>query len=234
MGIPFGTAAILTLRDMGTIREAMQMREKIAACFAAFVVDSESSEAGSTTGIDFDSLEPGAVEHLPPGKDIRFASPPGAGDFVATHKEYARAVAIAYDVTYESLTGDLSNVNYSSFRGGWLEFARRVMYLQGKVTTPQLLNPVCRWHDDLARMTGALRGNVSWIHTPPRREMIDPTKEIPMMIEAIQGGLMSLSEAQRMLGRDPEEVFVEYQQDRQKWEGMQLSAFGSLKQAAIA
>jgi len=64
--------------------------------------------------------------------------------------------------------------------------------------------------------------------------MIDPTKEIPMMIEAIQGGLMSLSEAQRMLGRDPEEVFAEYQQDRQMWEGMQLSAFGSLKRAATA
>jgi len=37
-----------------------------------------------------------------------------------------------------------------------------------------------------------------------------------------------------MLGRDPEEVFAEYQQDLQMWEGMQVSAFGSLKQAATA
>jgi lambda family phage portal protein len=232
MGIPFGVAAILTLRDMGDIRAAQQMKDKIAACFAGFIIDSEPAEAGSTTGIDFDSLEPGAVEHLPPGKDIRFAVPPGAGDFVATHKEYAHAVAVAYDVTYESLTGDLSDVNYSSFRGGWLEFARRVLYLQGKVTTPQLLNPVCRWHDDLARMTGALRGNVSWLHTPPRREMIDPSKEIPMILESVQGGLMSLSEAHRMLGRDPEEVFAEYQQDLERWKGIPLAAFGSLKPTA--
>jgi capsid protein len=62
--------------------------------------------------------------------------------------------------------------------------------------------------------------------------MIDPTKEIPVIIEAVQGGLMSLSEAHRMLGRDPEEVFAEYQQDVERWKGIPLAAFGSLKPTA--
>jgi lambda family phage portal protein len=225
MGLPFGTAAIMTLRDMGDIRAAQQMKDKISACFFGVVTDLDGEQDPNSTGIAFDTIEPGAVEHLPPGRNFQAFSPPSSGDFVSTHREYAHAVAAAYEITYESLTGDLSNVNFSSFRGGWLEFSRRIAYLRGKVTVPGMLNPVCRWHDELARMSGLLKGPMEWTHTPPRREMIDPTREIPALIDAVRAGIMSLSEVQRSFGYVPEEVIAELALDvsRARDSGLTLS-----------
>lgn len=234
MGLPFGTAAILTLRDMGDIRAAQQMKDKIAACFFGVVTDMDGEQDPNKTGIAFDTIEPGAVEHLPPGRNFQAFTPPSSGDFVSTHREYLHAVAAAYEITYESLTGDLSNVNFSSFRGGWLEFSRRIAYLRGKVSIPGMLSPVTRWHDELARMSGLLKGLMEWTHTPPRREMIDPTREIPALIDAVRAGIMSLSEVQRSFGYVPEEVIAELALDveRAKQAGLTLSVDAGLVSGA--
>jgi capsid protein len=143
-------------------------------------------------------------------------------------------VAAAYEITSESLTGDLSNVNFSSFRGGWLEFSRRIAYLRGKVSIPGMLSPVTRWHDELARMSGLLKGPMEWTHTPPRREMIDPTREIPALIDAVRAGIMSLSEVQRSFGYVPEEVIAELALDveRAKQAGLTLSVDAGLVSGA--
>jgi capsid protein len=79
-----------------------------------------------------------------------------------------------------------------------------------------MLAPVCEWHDELARMVGLLKGPMSWTHTPPRREMIDPTKEIPALILAVRAGFMSLSEVQLSFGYVPEEVIEELSRDLQR------------------
>jgi lambda family phage portal protein len=226
MGIPFGTAAILTLRDMGDTRVAQQMKDKIAACFFGVTTDSEAQPSSTNQEEIFEGIEPGMNYQLPPGKQFQAFSPPGSGDFRATHKVYAQGVAAAYEITYEALTGDLSDVNYSSMRGGWLEFSRRVAHLRGNITYPGMLSPVCRWHDDLARMAGLLKGpRVEWTHTPPRREMMDPTKEIPALIDAAKGGIMSLSEIHRSYGFIPEQVIQELGQDlaRARANGLILS-----------
>jgi capsid protein len=76
-------------------------------------------------------------------------------------------------------------------------------------------------------MVGMLRGSMRWVHTPPRREMIDPSKEIPAIIEAIAAGLMSLQEVQRSYGWIPEQVIAELKEDKERAEaaGLSLSVF---------
>jgi lambda family phage portal protein len=215
MGIPFGTAAILTLRDIADINEAQQLKDKIAACFFGVTTGDEpiypnpgDSEEIVENAKIFDTIAPGAVEHIPNGRSFQAFTPPPAGDFYNTQKVYARRVAAAYEITYESLTGDTSDSNFSSYRGQWLEFHRRVAHLRWNVFIPRHCATVCRWHDDLARVAGLLRGQATWEHTPPRREMIDPTREIPALIEAVKAGFMSLSEVQKSFGYVPEEVIM--------------------------
>jgi capsid protein len=55
--------------------------------------------------------------------------------------------------------------------------------------------------------------------------MIDPTREIPALIDAVRAGIMSLSEVQRAFGYVPEEVITELAQDmeRAKRAGLTLS-----------
>ena len=63
--------------------------------------------------------------------------------------------------------------------------------------------------------------NIVW--TPPRREMVDPTKEVPAAIKAVRGGIMTLSEVVRQAGNDPDKHFEEYKADNDRLDQLQLT-----------
>jgi capsid protein len=66
------------------------------------------------------------------------------------------------------------------------------------------------------------------IWTPPRRELVDPAKEITALIEGVKAGFMSLSEVQRSLGFIPAEVMAELETDMAdaRGKGLALSVDG--------
>jgi lambda family phage portal protein len=230
IGVPFGSAVLLHLRDIDDIAQAMLLKTKIAACFTAFVYSNEPSDLATTTALT-ETLEPGAIEILPDGKQITFANPPQSPDYVEHQKHHLHAVAAGYGVTFEALTGILSDVNFSSARMGWLEFHRNVAAWRWNITVPQVLDPVHRWFNDAARLA-QLRGPRRMIWTPPRRELVDPAKEIRALIEGVKAGFMSLSEVQRSLGFIPSEVMEELQADiaDARAKGLALSVDGATGQ----
>lgn len=226
IGVPFGSAVLLHLRDIDDITQAMLLKTKIAACFTAFVYSNEPSDLATTTALT-ETLEPGAIEILPDGKQISFSNPPQSPDYVSHQKHHLHAVAAGYGLTFEALTGILSDVNFSSARMGWLEFHRQVATWRWNLMIPQVLDPVHRWFNDAARLA-QVRGPRRMIWTPPRRELIDPVKEVGALIEGVKAGFFSLSEIQRSLGYIPSEVMDELGKDiagaRQK--GLMLSVDG--------
>jgi lambda family phage portal protein len=226
IGVPFGSAVLLHLRDIEDITQAMLLKTKIAACFTAFVYSNEPSDLATTTALT-ETLEPGAIEILPDGKQITFSQPPQSPDYVTHQKHHLHAVAAGYGLTFEALTGILSDVNFSSARMGWLEFHRQIATWRWNLMIPQVLDPVHRWFNDVARVA-QIRGPRRMIWTPPRRELVDPAKEIGALIEGVKAGFFSLSEIQRSLGYIPAEVMDELGQDiagaRQK--GLVLSVDG--------
>jgi lambda family phage portal protein len=226
IGVPFGSAVLLHLRDIDDIAQAMLLKTKIAACFTAFVYSNEPSDLASTTALT-ETLEPGAIEILPDGKQITFANPPQSPDYVSHQKHHLHAVAAGYGITFEALTGILSDVNFSSARMGWLEFHRNVAAWRWNLTIPQVLDPVHRWFNDLAKVA-QIRGPRRMIWTPPRRELVDPAKEITALIEGVKAGFMSLSEVQRSLGFIPREVMDELATDiaGARGKGLALSVDG--------
>lgn len=211
IGVPWGSAVLLHLRDIDDIASAMLLKTKIAACFTAFVYSNEPAEFGSDPVLT-ETLEPGAIEILPDGKQITFANPPQSPDYVSHQKHHLHAVAAGYGITYESLTGILSDVNFSSARMGWIEFHRNVAAWRWNVSIPQVMDPVHRWFNEAATAM-QVRGPRKVVWTPPRRELVDPAKEISALIEAVRAGFMSLSEVQRSLGFIPSEVMAELQAD---------------------
>ena len=214
-GIPWAAPVMLTLRDLDDYSSAQILKQKISACFAGFVVDTEAADAG-LDGEIFDRLEPGALELLPPGKDIRFASPPTVGDFDKVSRNLLLQVASGFGITYESLTGDLNETSFSSGRMGWLEFHRNIEQWRWNMVIPQMLNPIWQWFVNAGSVAGVRSEGVVAHWTPPRRELIDPAKEIAATKDAVRAGLMSLSEAQREFGYDPEEVVTEIAQDNER------------------
>ncbi|MCU0971901.1 MAG: phage portal protein, partial [Gammaproteobacteria bacterium] len=148
-GIPWFAPAMLKLRDLDAYDEAELVRKKIEACFAAFVTGVQDEETLGRARIEPDgarieTFEPGMIEYLEPGRDVKFAAPAASGGYGEYMRLQLHAVAAGVGLTYELLTGDLSQVNYSSIRAGLIEFRRRMEALQWQLLVPGLCAPVWR------------------------------------------------------------------------------------------
>jgi len=215
-GYPWCAPAIRRLRDFDGFEDAQLVRQKLAACFTAFVHDATGAGAGGITGLGPNSpteaqleyLQPGVVEWLPPGKDVKFPTPPGAENYSEYTTSVLRGIAAAYGITYEALTGDYAKVNFSAGRMGWIEMSRSVARWQALMRV-QLLDPIAAWF--LQAMQAPPKTEIKWLF--PRREMVDPTREIPALISSIRAGLTSLQRAQAAHGYDSDEILTEIAED---------------------
>ena len=221
-GEPWLARALVKLHELDQYDDAELVRKKTAAMFAGFIIrlSPEDNLLGEgladAHGAALAGLEPGTMQILEPGEDIKFSAPSDVG---STYTEFMRlqfrAVAAAMGITYEMLTGDLSQVNYSSIRAGLLEFRRRCEAIQHGVIVHQLCRPLWRAWMDQAVLGGALTmpgygrrprdyQAARWI--PQGWQWVDPQKEFNAMKLAIRAGLSSRSEAISAYGYDAEDV----------------------------
>lgn len=221
-GEPWLARALVKLNELDQYDDAELVRKKTAAMFAGFITrqapeDNLMGEGGADAqGGALAGLEPGTLQILEPGEDVTFSAPADVG---SSYSEFLRmqfrAVAAAMGITYEMLTGDLTQVNYSSIRAGLLEFRRRCEAIQHGVIVHQFCRPVWRAWMDQAVLAGALKlpgyskkprtyQAVKWI--PQGWQWVDPKKEFDAMVTAIRAGLVSRSEAISAFGYDAEDV----------------------------
>lgn len=221
-GVPWAAPVIIRMRDFDEYEDAQLLRQKMAACFTAFVYDDNmggtSIPAQQTTDSDEDEvierIEPGLVEILPYGKRVEFGSPPAVQDYDEHSRVQLRAIAAGFGIPYEALTGDLTGVNFTSGRMGWLEFQRNIDSWRSNMYIPQVCNGIWRWFTEAAELTGVTntkQAAVTW--TPPRREMLDPTREVPAIRDKIRAGLTSLSREQQAQGLNPADLLAEIADD---------------------
>src|SRR5690606_17948091 len=104
---------------------------KIAAMFAGFIVNQNDTSGGDPfDGEEMPSLEPGTLQRLPGGFDVRFSTPQQAqqsGEFV---KAQIRQLAAGLGVPSHWVDGDLTGANYSSLRAGLLPVRARCEQVQ--------------------------------------------------------------------------------------------------------
>lgn len=208
-GVPWGRAAMISLRDLDDYEDAYLFRQKIANCQVGVVYDNEVNDAnvaalaaGTPLG---EAFEPGRYEFLPSGKRIEFNKPPDAGDYGPFTKDVLLRVAAAYGITFQALTGDLTSVNFSSGRMGWIEMGKNIDAWRWAMLAPQFLDPVGRWFSESV----APNKYYGFTWTAPRREMLSPEKDIAAYKDAIRSGLMTLPQAHRELGEDSDAILAE-------------------------
>ncbi len=241
-GEPWLARALVKLNELDQYDDAELVRKKTAAMFAGFITrlapeDNLMGEGSADpNGVALVGLEPGTLQILEPGEDVKFSQPADVG---ASYAEFLRmqfrAVAAAMGVTYEQLTGDLTQVNYSSIRAGLLEFRRRCEALQHGVIVHQLCRPIWQAFIEQAVLEGSLalpgyaRGNqaqrraylaVKWI--PQGWQWVDPQKEFNAMLTAMRAGLLSRSEAISSFGYDAEDVDREIATDNARADALGL------------
>jgi lambda family phage portal protein len=214
-GVPWFAPVMLKLRDLDAYDEAELVRKKIEACFAAFVTGVQDEETlgkarTEADGSRIETFEPGMIEYLEPGRDVKFAAPSASGGYAEYMRLQLHAIAAGVGLTYELLTGDLSQVNYSSIRAGLIEFRRRMEALQWQLLVPGLCQPVWRRFVLAAQAAGKLPdADISADWTAPRFEAVDPMKDIQADILAVRAGVMTLKEAIARQGYEPAQVLAE-------------------------
>lgn len=221
-GVPFSKTTMLRMNDLDDYEFAERTRNKISAAFAGFVT---MDEGGTNTEEDlFDKIEPGAIMRMNPGEKIEFSDPPTNNGYAEFVKNNLRGIAAGNGITYEAMTSDLSNVNFSSGRMGWIEMSRNINHLQYNMFIPKLCAGVMKWFIEAAQLKGYIKFDIEYTidWTPPRREMIDPYKEVVGKIAEIQGGLTSLSESQRENGFNPDDLADEQLTDKLRSDKMGL------------
>jgi len=215
-GVSWFAPVAMTLQDMADHQDAQLMRQKIAACFVAFRVspDADTDPNTDKKGLST-SLVPGRIQNVAPGEDVRFAVPPGVESYDEFTRAVLRSAAAGLGITYEALSGDLGNVNFSSARIGRLEMESNVSAWQWLMLVPQMMQPIGRWILEqwaLERMTRPSRGlRLDWV--PPPLKLVDPTREISALRDKVRAGFASRQSVVRQLGYDPERLIEEQAED---------------------
>jgi lambda family phage portal protein len=209
-GVPWITPAIVTLWDLKDYEEAELVRQRVAACFAAFVTGPGSSSVGASVadgsrpGVDI--LKPGTIQHLGQMESVTFSAPPQVHGYSEFVRQNLRKIASATGVPFNEIASDDSQENFSSSRRGYLVFQRLIDTWRWQVVIPQMCDAIGRWFLDAATIPLGRSPAATMEWTPPRRELISPKEEIAVMRDLVRGGFSSRSEQVRTLGYDPEAV----------------------------
>lgn len=209
-GVPWGAPIMVRLKDLDAYEDAQLLRQKIAACFAAFVHDADPDDPTVNGKYELsEKLDPATIQFLPAGQTISFANPPATTGYSEYMNQMLHSVAIGYGITFESLTGDYSQVNFTSGRMGRIDFFNNLDKWQWNMFIPQFCEGVFGWAKEAMTLAGMNMEGVTAKYTPPKRMMTDPTKEIPSIIKAIRAGITTLPATLREAGENPEEVLNE-------------------------
>ncbi|MGB1209335.1 MAG: phage portal protein, partial [Paracoccaceae bacterium] len=160
-GLSWVSPVLLKLRDRDDTSDGLLMQVKTASLITGFVRDPDGTMAGfdgqQEGGALNVSLEPGAMRVLPTGAEVTFSNP---GDGPTNAVEFLRAqdreIAAGVGLTFEALTGDLTQTNYSSARVGLVEFRRRAEMLQRQLIEGQLLRPLWKLWIELRALAGEI------------------------------------------------------------------------------
>jgi len=195
-GVSWLAPVVIKLREFDIYEDAYLNRQKLGNLFAGFIYTDDPEEVEEEFS-DVSELAPGSMYIMKPNRKVEFSNPPNAGDYGPYTVEVQRAIAAGLNITFESLTGNLSEVNFSSARMGWQDFGRSVDSWRWQLFIPRVCNGVARWFADFSGIPDLTQ---EW--TPPARMMVDPAREIPPIITSVRAGLLSLPEAIRSLGYD--------------------------------
>jgi lambda family phage portal protein len=239
-GAPRLASVLARLHALDEYEDAELLRKKIAAMFAAFIIPGVGEDGAPLVEEKPDSkgeveitLEPGMSQVLPAGADIKFAEPAEVGtSYDPFMKWNLHGVAAGADLTYEQVTGDLSDVNFTSLRAGLLENRRGFEQFQANTPVYQLNRPVWRLWLDQAALAGVTAASdylanrrdyrrVKWV--PQGWPWVDPEKEQKASLREVRAGFGSRSRVVAARGDDVEEIDREIAEDKARADNLGLT-----------
>jgi len=227
-GLPWSSTALFRLHHLAGMEDAAVQNARAGATKMGFIEWEEGMGPDLDDGdnvTDFINAEPLAFHELPAGAKLKDWNPTYPnGEYAAFVKTMLRGAAAGWGVSYNTLSGDLEGVNYSSIRQGTLDERDNWMETQ-QWAVEAMMSPVYEAWLKYALLAGKIvvRGkpvmpdrlrecqNVLW--QGRRWTWVDPLKDVNAAIAEVRSGARSISSVIRESGRDPQEVFLEISED---------------------
>lgn len=209
-GVPWGAPVLRALRDFDDWTNAELVRKKTEACLVGVVLGADEGQEGiaptvtNSDGEIIEQFEPGLIAYARGAKAIEFNQPSAAAGIAEWQKVQLHIIAAGWCLPYEILTGDLSEVNFTSHRAGLIEFRRMVSAIQWQLVIPVFCQPIWDWFIESAWLAGLLpepRARVEW--QPDGFEAVDPKADAASDLMEMRMGTMTLPQAIAKRGYNP-------------------------------
>ena len=184
------------LRDLSQYEAALLRKAEVESCLSLVISDEgEEAATGSvvtdSAGNPVEDLQPGMILYRRGGGAVEVVNPSGGG----SHAEFARRQleqsAVGGGLTYDQISGDLTNANYSSMRAGKIEFWQLLGQVQYNMLVPNLCARVARRFQDAGWMAGLWRPAMPKVsHVPPAPAQVQPLDDTRALIEQIRAGFV--------------------------------------------
>lgn len=219
---------ITRTRDMQTYEDAELGRKNLEARLSVLASgDTTNLEHPAATGMpggsdggvrDLGELGGGNIFGMPAGLNFTVVEPKAAPGYVDYVKLQLHIISAAIGVPYEAITGDMSEVNFSSARVRLLAYRRAVQQIQWLILVPMLLRRIYGAFIDAAYLAGKIRvADKSVDFSMPKWDYVNPEQEVKADTAEIAAGLSTPSEKLRQRGYDPETVYAELARDLNKF-----------------
>ena len=235
-GVPFMSPVIRPLRDLDDYCDAERERKKGESSLMAVVTGGDESDPADGEDADglgmclydadnrlIDHIEPGMIAHVRPGKDIKFNTPGMTLGFAEYMQSESHRIAAGMQLTYELLTGDLSQVNFTSYKAGRLEFDRLVRTMRAEVIIPLLCQRIWDWWIEAAILVGRLPNRaypVKWSNA--RFGSVNPIEDAKAKTIRVRSGLETLTDAIAAEGGDINETLAERAKELKKLAALEI------------
>jgi len=239
-GVPSFASVLAKLRNTNDYEDAVLERQKLANLFAMFITRgvTPDGDVDPLSGLPIDysangenplaGLQPGIVQELGFGEDVRFSNPPEAG---TTYSDYLRTqhlgTSAASGLPYEVFSGDIREVSDRTLRVVINEHRRFAEQRQWQIIIPQFCQPVRDWWTQAAVLAGlvgvteseAVR-RVQW--APQGWAYMHPVQDAQGKKIEVEAGFRSRASVVAERGDDPEVVDAERADDLAREESLGL------------
>jgi lambda family phage portal protein len=228
-GDPWLVPVIVQLYELDQYEDAELVRKKTAAMITHFIrvvtpqdAPTIGQDDDGDLGEDITQVVPGSVVYLKDNEDVTASQATDVGDMYSEFmKQNLYRIAAGIGVSFEMLTGNLSNVNYSSIRAGQLEVRRRIEQYQFQTLIYQFCRPVWVAFLEACVFGGLLDAkeyaanqsdylDVEW--RTPAWAWVDPLKDVQAKILEINNHITSRDAVIHERGEDPETVDSQIEQ----------------------
>jgi len=220
-GVPIFAAALVRMHQMAGFEESEIVTARAGAALMGFIQSPEGEvphDDIDETGERVSEFEPGVFKYLAPGEKIEVPDlHRPSGQLEPFIRANLRAISAGVGISYETLSKDYSQGNFSSTRQALLEDRKNYRIIQKWIirNVHQLIFK--RWLD-LAVLSGEVKLKnyeqnpdfykaCRWL--PPGWSWIDPLKDVQANKEAVRSGFKTISEVISENGGDVEEVFAQ-------------------------